>query len=160
MVGGIRSRRLATVITNTWEANKVGEDIKSWVCSMTIKQWRDLFGASVIELRNLLQFSRNSVKSVLVDLVKDEHSNIEVESEINDFAETDALLVPEDINDVAPIGIWVKDKLVGHILTKDQTDIQNILTSGLLVSVKFSAAAAKGKITIQMVDPNTQLEFS
>jgi uncharacterized protein YoaH (UPF0181 family) len=51
MVGGIRSRRLATKITKVWETEKKDGDIRTWIRSMNIAQWRDIFEASVTELR-------------------------------------------------------------------------------------------------------------
>ena len=159
MVGGIRSRRLATKITQLWETEKKDGDIRAWVRSMNIAQWRAIFEASVTELRNLLEFSRDQVKGVAVDLITHESARTEVESTVGEFPESSASLALVDESVLSPIGIWIGNQLVGQVLSKDQADIQSILSSGLIVSIKFSATSGKGFLELQLADPNTQLEF-
>jgi len=159
MVGGIRSRRLASKISQLWETEKKDGDIRAWVRSMNMAQWRDTFEASVTELRNLLEFSRDQVKGVAVDLIAHESARIEVESVIDDFSESSATLAPVDETILSPIGIWVGSQLVGQVFSKDQADIQSILSSGLIISIKFSASSGKGSLELQLVDPNTQPEL-
>lgn len=159
MIGGIRSRRLATKITQLWEAEKKEGDIRAWIRSMNIAQWRDVFEASVTELRNLLEFSRDQVKGVAVDLVAHGFARVAVESTVNEFSESSAKLAPVDESELSPIGIWVNEQFVGQVFSKDQVDIQSILNSGLIITIKFSASSGKGFLELQLVDPNTQLEF-
>lgn len=159
MIGGIRSRRLATKITQLWEAEKKEGDIRAWIRSMNIAQWRDVFEASVTELRNLLEFSRDQVKGVAVDLVAHGFARVAVESTVNEFSESSAKLAPVDESELSPIGIWVNEQFVGQVFSKDQVDIQSILNSGLIITIKFSASSGKGSLELQLVDPNTQLEF-
>ena len=159
MIGGIRSRRLATKITQIWETEKKDGDIRIWLRSMNVAQWRDVFEASITELRNLLEFSRDQVKGVAVDLIASESARIDVESTIDNFPESSAKLATIDESALSPIGIWVGDQLVGQVSSKDQVDIQSILNSGLIISLKFSASSGKGSLELQLVDPDTQLEF-
>ncbi|MBA7620133.1 hypothetical protein ES703_27477 [subsurface metagenome] len=159
MVGGIRSRRLATKIAQLWETEKQDGDIRTWIRSMQVAQWSDVFEASIIELRNLLEFSRDQVKGVAADLITNEYARIDVESNVDNIPETSVKLVPVDESALPPIGIWVSDQLVGQVYSKDQVDIQSILNSGLIISFKFSASSGKGSLELQFVDPDTQLEF-
>lgn len=159
MIGGIRSRRLATKITQLWEAEKKDGDIRTWIRSMNVAQWRDTFEASIIELRNLLEFSRDQVKGVAVDLIAREAARIDVESIVDNLSESSAKLAPVDESALSPIGIWVGDQLAGQISSKDQADIQSVLNSGLIISTKFSASSGKGTLELQLIDPDTQLEF-
>jgi len=159
MVGGIRSRRLATKITQIWETEKKDGDIRTWIRSMNVAKWGDVFEASITELRNLLEFSRDQVKGVAVDLIASESARIDVESTIDNLPESSAKLAPVDESALSTIGIWVGDQLVGQVYSKDQVDIQSILNSGLIVSIKFSASSGKGSLELQIVDPDTQLEF-
>lgn len=159
MVGGIRSRRLATKITQLWETEKKDGDIRAWVRAMNIAQWRDTFKASVTELRNLLDFSRDQVKGVAVDLIARGSARIEVESTGDDFPESPVSLAPVDESVLSPIGIWIGSQLVGQVFSKDQADIQSILSSGLIISIKFSVSSGKGSIELHLIDPNTQLEL-
>ncbi|MFC1989611.1 DEAD/DEAH box helicase [Chloroflexota bacterium] len=159
MVGGIRSRRLATKIIQIWETEKRDDDIRTWIRSMNISQWRDVFEASITELRNLLEFSKDQVKGVAVDLIASETARIDVESNIDNLSESSAKLALVDESALSPIGIWVGDQLVGQVYSKDQVDIQSILDSGLILSIKFSASSRSGLLELQLVDPDTQLEF-
>ncbi len=158
MVQGVRSRRLATKMTDVWQAEERKDDIRSWVRSMNVAQWRDTFEASVTELRNLLEFSRNKVKGAAADLIMRESATLEVESAINDSTESDVSLIPIDDSEFSPIGIWSENQLLGQVFGKDQADLQSILDSGLVVTAKFSATSGKGLLTLKLVDPNTQLQ--
>lgn len=158
MVQGVRSRRLATKMTEVWEAEERKDDLRSWVRSMNVAQWRDTFEASVTELRNLLEFSRDEVKGAAVDLIMNGSATLGVESAINKFPEQDVSLNPIDDSQFSPIGIWFENQLIGQVFGKDQVDLQSILGSGLIVSAKFSATSGKGFLTLNLVDPSTQLE--
>ena len=94
-----------------------------------------------------------------VDLIASESARIDVESTIDNLPESSAKLAPVDESALSTIGIWVGDQLVGQVYSKDQVDIQSILNSGLIVSIKFSASSGKGSLELQIVDPDTQLEF-
>jgi len=159
MIGGIRSRRLATKITRVWETEKKDDNIRAWIRSMNVAQWRDVFEASITELRNLLEFSRDQVKGVAVDLIENESARIDVESTTDNLPESSAKLAALDESTLSPIGIWVNDQLVGQVFSRDQVDVQSILNSGLIISTKFSASSGKGILELQLVDPDTQLEF-
>lgn len=159
MIGGIRSRRLATKITQIWETEKKDGDIRAWIRLMNVAQWRDIFEASITELRNLLEYSRDQVKGVAVDLIASESARIDVESTIDNLPESSAKLATVDESALSPIGIWVGDQIVGQVYSKDQVDIQSILNSGLIISIKFSASSRRGLLELQLVDPDTQLEF-
>ena len=142
-------------MTEVWEAEERKNDLRSWVRSMNVAQWRDTFEASVTELRNLLEFSRDEAKGAAVDLIMHESATLGVESAINEFPEQDVYLSPIDDSQLSPIGIWSEDQLIGQIFGKDQVDLQSILGSGLIVSAKFSATSGKGLLTLNLVDPST-----
>ena len=155
MVQGVRSRRLASKMTEVWEAEEREGDLRSWVRSMNVAQWQDTFEASVTELRNLLEFSRDEVKGAAVDLIMSESATLEVESAMNESPEQDVSLNPIDDSLLSPIGIWFENQLIGQVFGKDQVDLQSILGSGLIVSAKFSATSGKGLLTLNLVDPST-----
>ena len=160
MVGGIRSRRLASKIAQLWQTEKEDGSMRAWVCSMNTTQWRDIFGASVTELRNLLEFSRDQAKGVAVDLIEHQSARLEVESYVDDFSESPAKLAPVDASALSSIGILIEDKLVGLVCSKDQADIQSLLSSsGLIISIKFSASSGKGYIELQLENPDDELPF-
>lgn len=156
MATGIRSRSLALRIAKAWESEERDRDIRSWIRSINLTAWQRIFNASVVELRNLLEFARDKKGGAAVDLIIKERTELEVESDITDFLQSDASLLPIDKSELSPIGIWVGDQLVGRVLSRDQSDIQNLLHSGLIFSIKFSATAGKGLLELQLVDPSEE----
>ena len=158
MVQGVRSRRLATIMTDVWEAGGRQDDLRSWVQSMNVVQWGDTFKASVTELRNLLEFSREEARGVTVDLIMQGSATLGVESSTDEFAEQEVSLNPIDDSQLSPIGIWSENRLIGQIFGKDQVDLQGILSSGLVVSARFAASSGKGSLTLRLVDPSLVCE--
>ena len=96
---------------------------------------------------------------MLVDLVMQGKAKFDVIATVEELLESDASIIAEEISELNPIGIWVGGKLVAYILTKDQSDVQNILKSGLPFLAKFSAVSKKGILSIHLIDPDTQLEL-
>lgn len=153
MIKGIQSRILALKIAESWEKEKRDGDVRSWIRAMNLADWQQTFNASVADLRNLLEFSRNQRGGVAVDLLTQETAKIEVLSNISDFPPSDASLKRIEDLELSPIGIWVDKELVGRVLSRDQADIQSLLNTGLTFSVKFSASSGKGLLELQLVDP-------
>ncbi|MFC2047476.1 hypothetical protein ACFLTK_04305 [Chloroflexota bacterium] len=157
MIGGIRSRRLATKITQEWGTEEREGDIRSWVRAMSIPQWQDVFKASIIELRNLLEFSRDQVGGAAVELIRNESANVKVESTVENFPKSAALLTPIEDSEFSQIGVFSGDQLLGHILNRDQADIKSILDSELPIETNYSAENGKGTLELKLIDPDTQL---
>ncbi|MFC1930684.1 DEAD/DEAH box helicase [Chloroflexota bacterium] len=159
MSGGIRSRQLALKISRSWESESREGDVRSWLRDMSILEWQSEFEASVSELRNLLEFSRNRVGGVAVDLINEEAATIQVKSDFDDYPEADATLAAIDDSELSPLGIWVNEELVGSIFSRDQADVQNIIDSGLITRQQFSASSNEARLQFQLVNPGTQAAF-
>lgn len=71
MSHGIRSRRLASVISEQCPSDNP-PDVKSWVQSLSLSEWSESFGATVPELRNLLEFASETRRSIGADLLSGE----------------------------------------------------------------------------------------
>jgi hypothetical protein len=153
MIKGIRSRTLALKVAEAWESGERDDDVRSWIRSMNLAEWQQTFEASPVELRNLLEFSRDQQGGIAVELISQEMAELEVESNVFEFSQSNASLAPIDDSDLSPIGIWVGEELVGHILSRDQADIQSLLNTGLILSVKFSASSGKGFLELGLMDP-------
>ena len=157
MIGGIRSRRLATKIVQTWGEEEREEDIKAWVRSMNILQWQEVFGASITELRSLLEFSRDQVKGVAVEFIRNEFAKVGVETTMENFPTATALLASTEDSELSPIGIFSGDQLLGHVMSRDQADIRSIMSSELPIELKFTAENGKGTLELKLIDPDAQL---
>jgi hypothetical protein len=152
MVKGIQSRNLALRIAEAWDSEE-GGDVRSWIRFMDLAEWRRTFEASVAELRNLLEFSRDHRGGVAVDLITKESTELKVISSHTEFAQSDALLRSTEDTELSPIGIWVEDELVGQIYSRDQADIQSLTGTGLSFSTKFSASSGEGLLRLELLDP-------
>ena len=153
MVRGIQSRILALKIAQAWEDEEVDGDVHSWIRSMNLAEWQRTFEASAAELRNLLEFSRDQGGGVAVELITWEIAELEVDSNVLEFSQSDASLAPVEDSELSPIGIWVGEKLVGRVPSRDQADIQSLLSTGLILLVRFSASSGKGRLELRLVDP-------
>lgn len=153
MIKGIQSRTLAMKIAEAWESGERDDDVRSWIRSMNLAEWQQTFEASPVELRNLLEFSRDQQGGIAVELISQEMAELEIESNVFEFSESNASLASIDDSELSPIGIWVGEELVGRILSRDQADVQSLINTGLILSVKFSASSGKGFLELRLMDP-------
>jgi hypothetical protein len=153
MIKGIQSRTLASKISEAWESEEREGDVRSWLRSMNLVGWQQMLDASPLELRNLLEFARDRRAGVAVELIAQETTELEVESDVFGFPQSSASLAPIDDSDLSPIGIWVEEALVGRIRSCDQADIKSLLNTGLTLGAQFSSSFGEGLLRLQLVDP-------
>ena len=153
MIRGIHSRNLATRIANEWYKTNQEQEIISWVKSLSIAQWIELFQATPSEIRNLLEFSREQVDSFIIDLFNKELASLEINSYEKDYALIMVQLEKVGEGEFAEIGIWDGSKLIGTVFSKDRSDVEQIINSGLSVHFKFSASSDIGILIIELVEP-------
>lgn len=152
IVRGIQSRTLASRIAQAWETEGRDNDVHSWVRSMNVAEWQQKFESSSAELRNILEFSRDRRGGIAVELINQGIAEFEVESNVAEIPQSDASLVLDD-SELSPIDIWVGEGRVGRVLSRDQADIRNLLSSGLILTARFSASSGTGHLELQLVDP-------
>jgi hypothetical protein len=153
VVRGIQSRTLALRIAKEWRTAGGTGDIRSWVRSMSLADWQQKFGASIAELRSLLEYARDQRGGTTVDLITKGETKLGVESTVTDFPQADVSLAPVDESELSSVGVWAEASLVGRVASRDQSDIQGLLSSGIVFSAKFSASAGKGVLELRLVDP-------
>jgi len=153
IVRGIQSRGLALKIATAWGSEKREGDVRSWIRSMNLVEWKPAFQASVAELRNLLEYSRDDLGGIAADLITEETGEIEVESSFLEWPPSPALLAAADGSDLSPTGIWVQGQLVARVRSKDQADIQSLLSMGLPLALQFSASSGQGRLKLRLVNP-------
>lgn len=153
MTRGIRSRSLALRIARAWQSEEREVSVHSWIRSMSIVDWQQTFEASPAELRSILEFSRDRRGGVAVELITRGTTEFEIDTNFSEFARTEALLVPVDDSELSPIDIWVEENRVGRILSRDQADVRSLLSTGLILSTRFSASSGRGFLEIVLVEP-------
>ena len=155
VIRGIQSRTLALRVAREWRTADGTGNIRSWVRSMGLADWQQKFGASIAELRSLLEFARDQRGGPAVDLITKGETKLEVESIAADFPQADVSLASVDDSELSPVGVWAKGNLVGRVASRDQSDIQSLLSSAIVFSTKFSASSGKGILELRLVDPGT-----
>src|ERR1043166_3020832 len=131
MAKGMLSRTLATRISDKWKAVETDQDVFSWLRSLTMSDWRILFSATTTELTLLLDFCRNRTGGAAVEFLSVGNASIDVETELDNLPAQAAVLRAVDESQLSPLGVWVGGDLIGTIVSRDQSDVQAIMSSGL-----------------------------
>lgn len=149
MIRGISSRSLANRIGMAWEEAKIDTDVHSWLRSMDIDAWRDIFRASAPELRNLLEFARIRRGGLAADVINRGSKKIEIYALEKEIPLTDASLRLESESDLSPIGVWVNENLVARIASRDQADVSSLVSTGL-ISAQVEIISGKGMLELRL----------
>jgi hypothetical protein len=153
MFKGMLSRTLATRISDSWKAATIGDDVFSWLRSLSMNDWRNLFSATVSELTLLLDFCRVRTGGAAVEFLNKGTASILVETQLDNLTNQLALLRPIDESELSPIGIWAGGNLVGSVPSRDQADIQTIISSGLGYSAAVSIDSSIASLTLTLETP-------
>lgn len=151
---GLPSRTLAVRITKEYLSAGSQEDVFTWLQSLNLTQWQQKFSASQTELRLLLDFCRSRKGGAVAELINNGSTSITVDTEISDFESSHVTISPLENTDIATLGIWTGDSLVGRILTKDQYDLQTIFSLGLDYNIDFSVKSGSGSLQINLLTPD------
>jgi superfamily II DNA/RNA helicase len=153
LLRGIQSRSLALRIADEWQSEDESGSVHAWVRSLNLADWQTRFGASTIEMQDLLDFSRLQGEGVDAKLITQGTSEIEVESRVSEFAESSASLVPIGKSMLSPVSIEVKGEAVGRVMDRDQSAIRAILNTGLPISARFSAISGEAILGLTLTHP-------
>ncbi len=153
MLKGMTSRTLAMRIAKCWFTANAQQDVFTWLRQLSLTQWQQLFSASFAELRLLLEFCRDQKGGPAVELLTSGKTFIEAETELTKLSQDAASLRPIEDIELSSFGIWVNNELVGKIASRDQSDIQAILSSGLEYAATFSVESSIGTLQIELTSP-------
>jgi superfamily II DNA/RNA helicase len=115
MVRGIQSRHLAVKISESWHLLEGKKDVISWIRSLSLSQWEDLFDASPNEIRNLLEIARKERGGVAVNLFNTGQAELDIITDQDDYPKKNVTLRRIDDSEFSPIGIWDENNLVGTV---------------------------------------------
>lgn len=147
---GILSRRLAMRIAEQWQPVVAIADVYHWIRGMELTKWQQLFEPSTAELRSLLDYSRQRRGGIASELIRKEVAKVEVNTLFESYPETAVLIGPIERTPVSPVGIFHGRDQVGEIRSRDQRDIQDILSLGLALSIHFHAEDNVGEVVIRV----------
>ena len=152
MAKGIQSRVLAMTISNIWIQESTDMDVWRWIRDMDLADWENRFGASISELRNLLEFSRSRKASTTARLLNNKVTEVSVSSDVFVLDEIGVVLKHTSDLEIYPIGIYHNDEFIGHIFAKDQYDINSIMNLGLSILITYTSPDGEPKIKFELLD--------
>jgi hypothetical protein len=154
MSRGLTSRTLAMRVATKWlSENKPSGNIISWLRALSIIQWQELLLVSITEVRLLLEFYRDQMGGVAVDLINNSTASLLVDSFVSEFQPTEVSVLSTEKDDITFLEIFASDQLVGRVQSKDQSDVQSILSFGLDFKALFSAKSGLGNLKIDLINP-------
>ncbi|UGT60346.1 hypothetical protein [Nocardia asteroides] len=158
MISGIRSRRLAHAIIREMpaEISSTREDLRSWLASMGISEWREQFAASPSEVLDLLEFTRIRSRSLLKALLENGVATVNLRM-VNDTAlnQNAALSLEPARGGVIPqpIVLYKEQTVVAQIQSEDHTDVELILDTGLEFTLEIDIQADTASLRISLSEP-------
>jgi hypothetical protein len=125
----------------------------TWLRHLSLSQWQQLFSASITELRQLLEFCRDQKGGSVAQLLINGKASITADTDLVDLPRSEAALSPTEDDELYSLGIWVNGDLMGKVASRDQADVQAIVSSGLDYSVVFSVNSGVGTLEMELMDP-------
>ncbi|NIA02429.1 MAG: DEAD/DEAH box helicase, partial [Nitrospirae bacterium] len=153
MVRGIQSRHLAIKISDSWQLQQGENNVISWIRSLSLPQWIYLFDASPNEIRNLLEISRIERGGVAVNLFNTGQAELNIKTEQVEYPPTEVTLRKVEDSEFAPVGVWDGENLVGTVFSRDQSDIVDLMNSGIAFLMEYVVASGNGLLKLRLIEP-------
>ncbi len=153
MVRGVQSRHLALKISESWQLQQEESEVISWIRSLSLTQWIDLFDASPNEVRNLLEISRTERGGVVVDLFNTGRAKLNIITEREEYPPTEVTLKRLEESELSPVGVWDGKDLVGTVSSRDQSDIVSLMNTGISFSLEYSVSSNSGLLNLTLIEP-------
>jgi hypothetical protein len=136
MTSGIRSRRLAHRIVGDAPADldATREDLRSWLASLGLTEWRTRYDASASEVLDLLDFTRVRGRSLLKTLLETGRVTVTPHMTLDASSWDGPLTIEPDREEELPpaqLVVYAGNEQVGTIASQDQADLSAILDTGL-----------------------------
>ena len=141
LLAGVRSRELATQVASSATREDHAEDMRQWVGSMTISEWREQFGATPADVLDLIEYGRRRDLGLLRTLLSEGEVAVEVTSIQTSAREGDNHTGPFVVEirpvsgDSPELGVFERDRgaLVASIPTSAHSDVQTVLDAGFIL---------------------------
>jgi superfamily II DNA/RNA helicase len=153
MIQGVQSRQLAIKIADAWQAIGGETDVIPWIRSLSLTQWAELFDASPNEIRNLLEISRVQRGGVVVDLFNIGQAELTIGTEQKEYVPTEVTLQRIGDSEFAPVGVWDGNNLVGTIFSGDQSDIVDLMNTGIAFLAEYSVVSGNSLLNLRLIEP-------
>ncbi len=153
MTSGIRSRRLAHAIVSTLPDHVSGspDELRDFLAPLGVAGWRDHFQASAAEILDLLEFARLRGRSLLRALLENGTVTVELPT-VSRAGRFGALAVEPERGAPEPAALTVydDDEPVATVSSQDHADVDEILDTGLGISLTIDSRADPPTLTITL----------
>lgn len=153
MSHGIRSRRMANAIARLFTGARPS-DVRAWLQTFALAEWRDLFAANVSELRNLFDFASERGRSMGATLLAFDTVEIHFPAVLETLTHQPAELVPLAVGELAPIQVRCYGIDVGIIPLRYLAEISSWIEAGLELNTTVNVSDRVATLSIQLV-PST-----
>lgn len=154
MTSGLRSRRLAhAIVTNLpHDLQPVREDLRAWLASKGIAEWRERYNASPPEVLDLLDFTRVRTRSLLKTLLETGTVTVDLPTArvISDREQPLTLEPARGEPAPAPLAVYARDELVSVIAAEDYSDIRAILDTGLALTLGINYRPGEATLQVEL----------
>ena len=134
---GMNSRRLANSVAKVYDESWIDQPVISWLRSLDLTQWQDLFNASPLEIKELFECAREDglVKEVLFE------DGAYIEFVAAHFEKEEVVLLKETlIGRVPGVAIYNQaGKELGVIPLQHQNEVKGLLRTGIPISALLMA---------------------
>ncbi len=152
ITAGVRSRELANIIAETAENEEIlSTNVREWLGALSFDEWRDRFGATQLDLLDLVEYTRPRASSLLRDLLINGSASIDMPREARFAADHPALTLARDTSTPSPhpLALYVSDpeheassgkltgELVGYLPPKFYAEAELVIESGTEVTLSL-----------------------
>ncbi|MGE2833885.1 DEAD/DEAH box helicase [Mycobacterium sp. SMC-4] len=150
ITAGVRSRELANIIAETAQNEQIpSTDVREWLGALSFDAWRDRFGATQLDLVDLVEYARPRASSLLRDLLINGSASIDMPREARFAADHPALTLERDTSTPSPhpLALYVDNfegegpsasstgDLVGYLPPKFYAEAELVIESGTEVTL-------------------------
>jgi superfamily II DNA/RNA helicase len=153
MTSGIRSRRLAHTIARDLPDDLPSnpDSLRNFLAPKGVVGWRDEYDATASEILDLLEFARLRRRSLLRSLLENGTVNVDL-PEISRGGRFRRLTVEprRDTPEPAPLAVYDGDELIATVASPDHADLDEILDTGIGITLAISSDAEPATLTITL----------
>jgi hypothetical protein len=159
MMEGVRSRRVANVVAREYVRAEVEVGMFEWLGALGVPGWRELIGASVPDLRNLLEVTRVQTGAILPALLSRREVTVQV-LDRGPVRAGAADLRPSDRTDIALVEVWQEQERVGVLPTSVQSDVLVLIRTGIPLSVSIREEGEEWKAVMSVIESDLEDEVA
>lgn len=129
VTGQVRNRRVAVLVARAAQQAEKQDDLREWLTTVPIEEWRTLFNAGPSDVLDLLNYASDSSAAILRSLI--EGSEIDLPLEQPATPGEANITVRRDESDIALVWVTTIDGQDIPVGSQWQADLQNVLATGL-----------------------------